>query len=55
MKIVSKADLTIVEKKFVFQLWNKEYPAKLYYQSISEFETYLDNLSDVNHYLLHDE
>lgn len=53
--IVSKSNLSTQEKQFVFQLWNEEYPAKICYQSVSEFDTYLDNLSEVTHYLLHDE
>jgi len=53
--IVSKSNLSTQEKQFVFQLWNDEYPAKICYQSVSEFDTYLDNLSDVSHYLLFDE
>jgi len=53
--IVSKSNLSDLEKELVFQLWNEEYPAKICFQSISEFEAYLDNLSEVTHYLLHDE
>jgi hypothetical protein len=52
--IVSKSNLSALEKEFVFQLWNDEYPAKICYQFISEFDAYLDNLSNVTHYLLHD-
>lgn len=55
MKIVSKSDLDKQEKKFICQLWNAEYPEKLAYQSVAEFETYLNNLSDKKHYLLQDE
>lgn len=53
--IISKSNLSLQEKEFVFQLWNDEYPSKLSYQFISEFDTYLNNLSDVHHYLLYDE
>ena len=53
--IVSKSNLSTQEKESIFQLWNEEYPAKIGYQSISEFDAYLDNLSDVTHYLQHDE
>ena len=55
MKIVSKSDLDKQEKEFICQLWNAEYPEKLAYQSVAEFETYLNNLSDKKHYLLQDE
>lgn len=55
MKIVSKSDLSIQQKETVCQLWNAEYPEKLAYNSISEFENYLNKLSDVTHYLLQDE
>lgn len=55
MNIVSKTDLSLQQKEIICQLWNAEYPEKLSYNSISEFENYLNNLSDVTHYLLQDE
>lgn len=55
MRVKSKSDLEFYEKEFICQLWNAEYPEKLAYQSVAEFETYLNNLSDKKHYLLQDE
>lgn len=54
MKIRSKSDLTFEEKEFLCQLWNKEYPEKLAYNSVAEFESYLNNFSDINHSLFCD-
>jgi GNAT superfamily N-acetyltransferase len=55
MNIVSKTDLSPQQKEIICRLWNSEYPEKLAYNSISEFENYLNNLSYIAHYLLQDE
>ncbi len=55
MKIVSKSDVSIEEKEIIFQLWNEEYPERISYNSIEDLETYLNNLADVNHYLLYND
>ena len=34
------------EKNEVFELWNNEYPEKLSYESIQEFEIYLEGLTN---------
>ena len=44
--------LTESEKKAVFNLWNNEYPEKLTYNSIKEFEIYLDGLNQKSHLLV---
>lgn len=55
MKIVSKSDLSIQEKEIIFQLWNNEYPERISYNSIEDLEIYLNNLTDVHHYLLYND
>jgi hypothetical protein len=37
--------------KAVFDLWNNEYPEKLSYDSIKEFELYHNGLKEKNHLL----
>ncbi|RUT70609.1 N-acetyltransferase [Flavobacterium cupreum] len=54
MKIIEKEVLSLHDKKVLLQLWNNEYPAQLNYQTMDEFDSYLDALSDKNHYLLID-
>lgn len=49
-KIVSK-----VRKREIFNLWNKEYPEKLSYGSLPEFENYLEKLTNPSYILLLDE
>ena len=55
MKIVSKGELSLQQKEIICELWNSEYPEKLSYKSVVEFENYLNNLYDLKHYLLKDE
>ena len=55
MKIIENSDLSFVEKETICQLWNKEYPEKISYNSVADFEIYLSNLSNLKHYLLQDE
>ena len=52
MKIIQSAVLTLKEKQSLFELWNSEYPEKIGYTNISEFENYLEALSNKEHYLL---
>lgn len=39
----------------VCSLWNAEYPEKLCYDSVADFENYLSKLNDQKHYLLSNE
>lgn len=55
MEINEKLHLSFEEKEIICKLWNNEYPEKLSYKSVAEFESYLENLSQVTHYLLQDE
>jgi len=52
MIIVQAKSLTLEQKISLFELWNSEYPVKVGYNELSEFENYLDGLSYKNHYLL---
>ncbi|MEO7977871.1 hypothetical protein [Flavobacterium sp.] len=52
MEIIQKEVLSLQDKEVILQLWNNEYSEKLNYQSIADFDLYLDGLSDKNHYLL---
>ncbi|CAN1492276.1 hypothetical protein MCETHM1_00231 [Flavobacteriaceae bacterium] len=52
MKIIQTTLLTSDQKQTLFELWNSEYPKKICYAALSEFENYLDNLSELKHYLL---
>lgn len=54
MKIITSPHLTDLQKESVYKLWNDEYPQKLQYNHISEFEKYLNCLNDLRHYLLFD-
>jgi hypothetical protein len=54
MKIIEKEVLSLQDKEVLLQLWNNEYPKQLNYQTMDEFDLYLDALSEKNHYLLID-
>ena len=52
LDIIQTTELNQQEKKQILDLWNNEYPEKLTYNSITEFDNYLHNLSNITHYLL---
>lgn len=52
LKIIQTTKLNEQAKKQVFDLWNTEYPEKLAYNSLTEFENYLQNLNNHKHFLL---
>ena len=52
MKITTTHQLNLVQKEQVLQLWNNEYPEKLAYKNMAGFESYLENLNEVKHFLL---
>ena len=52
MKIVKQTELNLKQKEEIFELWNNEYPEKLAYKTIVDFENYLSKLTEQNHYLL---
>ncbi|MEZ2334902.1 N-acetyltransferase [Mucilaginibacter sp. RCC_168] len=55
MEISVQSFLTHAQLQAVYQLWNDEYPGKLQYDSINDFNTYLDNLEQKKYFLLIDE
>jgi hypothetical protein len=52
MKIIQTLVLTLEQKHSLFELWNAEYPERIGYKELFEFENYLNELSDVKHFLL---
>src|SRR5688500_1408189 len=42
------------QKLEIVKLWNNEYPKELSHSNLSEFDQYLQGLSDLNHILLSD-
>lgn len=50
-KIIRTNELNEQVKQQVFDLWNNEYPEKLSYNSLGEFDNYLQNLTKLNHFL----
>lgn len=55
MEIIEKEVLSLEEKEKLFNLWNNEYPEKINYKNIEEFDLYLNGLSNAKHYLLIDD
>lgn len=55
MKLLQTTVLTLDQKQLLFELWNSEYPEKIGYKELSEFENYLDRLSNKEHYLIVDD
>lgn len=52
MKLIQCSRLSESEILEVFKLWNNEYPERLSFESIKEFETYLNELNEQHHLLL---
>lgn len=52
MKIIQTAVLTLEQKLSLFDLWNTEYPGRIAYVELSEFEAYLCGLEEPKHFLL---
>ena len=54
-KIIQTTELNEQAKLEVLDLWNNEYPEKLSHNSLIDFEQYLQNLNNLNHFILIDE
>ncbi len=54
MQIIKLTQLNETQKEHIFDLWNTEYPEKLVYHSMADFESYLSRLTEQNHYILLD-
>ena len=55
MEIIHTINLTIEQKEKILGLWNQEYPEKLKHHELSDFENYLNDLTDQEHFLLTDD
>ena len=55
MKIIEKDTLSLEEKEVLREIWNNEYPARLYLKTSEDFDLYLNGLSNTKHYLLFDD
>ncbi|MFT5019864.1 MAG: GNAT superfamily N-acetyltransferase [Polaribacter sp.] len=55
MEFIAQIELSKNDKKEILNLWNDEYPEKLNYQTLSEFEKYLENLTEQSHILMKSE
>ena len=55
MEFITLTELSKTDKEEILDLWNNEYPEKLNYQTISEFENYLENLTEQSHILMRSE
>jgi len=54
MKFISSPILSQKHKNEIVELWNKEYPEKLCFPSLADFEVYLSELNDQAHILMLD-
>jgi hypothetical protein len=52
MKLIETTSLNSCQKETMYNLWNNEYPEKLMYRSLHDFEEYLNSLADPYHFLL---
>ena len=55
MEFITQIELSKNDKKEILNLWNDEYPEKLNYQTLTEFEKYLKNLTEQSHILMKSE
>ncbi len=55
MKIIRADKLTEEQMQDVFKLWNEEFPQKLNYTDLQQFENDLNSLADKKYYLLVDD
>lgn len=55
MKIMDTLNLTIEQKQAILEIWNHEYPEKLKHRDTSDFEHYLNELTEQQHFLLADD
>lgn len=55
MRLVRVKALSEEQKAQIYEIWNIEYTSKIGYKHISEFEAYLEKLTDQHHILALDE
>ena len=51
-KIIRTTKLNEQAKQQVLDLWNNEYPVNLSFNNLTEFDNYLQNLTELKHFLL---
>lgn len=54
VEFIKLTELSKTDKKQILNLWNTEYPEKLNYQTLVDFENYLNNLSEQSHIVMID-
>lgn len=52
MTIIQTVDLNLEQRLMLLSLWNSEYPKRIGYSKILEFEVYLKGLEEAKHFLL---
>ena len=52
LTIVTRTELKAHEKNQIIDLWNNEYPSRISYNNLTEFDNYLQNLNNLKHFLL---
>ena len=52
VEIIQINELNEPAKKQVLALWNNEYPEKIAYNNMNEFDSYLQSLTNLTHFLL---
>ena len=52
LKIITTTILSEEQKRQILDLWNGEYPEKLCYNSLADFDEYLEKLTNHQHFLL---
>lgn len=52
MKFIKTTIVSKTSKTQILELWNNEFPEQLNYQTLTDFEQYLNNLEDQSHILM---
>ncbi|KYG82233.1 GNAT family N-acetyltransferase [Roseivirga echinicomitans] len=52
MQVIQTQQLSLQQKERIMALWNAEYPASLNYNTIAEFDEFLNNIEQLKHYIL---
>ncbi|MEL4309137.1 GNAT family N-acetyltransferase [Joostella sp. CR20] len=55
VEFINQIELSKTDKEEILNLWNAESPEKLNYQTLLEFENYLENLTEQSHILMKSE
>lgn len=55
MNLLETTSLSTEDKVAILDLWNAEYPEKVTYKTMADFENYLSGLAEGHHFLLKDD